>query len=405
MKILEVTPRCYVPGANVERWTGLDYVTSQIACGLAERGHKVEIAMPFKFDEAGRLGENLDIAFPGGFVEWCSSVLSKGNIGKCIKDVKEFGLREAVRDLAYKGYIAGFSKLLDDFAPDVVHVHGSTRWSYECLRTSFEAGYSCVATFHGINRDNPMCSRIVKRVESQMIDYIAEKAIPYTAVSSGTLASVKEIASLACNCSSAVIPNSVFIKQSELTKEEAREKLGVPHENEVIVCIGTIGERKNQAALVDAIASASTDERRNLSVFLVGKDLYPGGILSYIEKKGVQDCVLATGFVKVEEIADFYAAADLNIMLSKSEGFGLSIIEAMSCGIPSLVASTVDSSADINTSEAMRCIDWTTSRELFCAIKDMLETKWDTEQIRQDAQRFSPDEMISSYERVLHGSR
>lgn len=69
MKILEVTPRCYVPGANVERWTGLDYVTSQIACGLAERGHKVEIAMPFKFDEAGRLGENLDIAFPGGFVE------------------------------------------------------------------------------------------------------------------------------------------------------------------------------------------------------------------------------------------------------------------------------------------------------------------------------------------------
>ena len=158
--------------------------------------------------------------------------------------------------MAYKGYIAGFSKLLDDFAPDVVHVHGSTRWSYECLRTSFEAGYSCVATFHGINRDNPMCSGIVKRVESQMIDYIAEKAIPYTAVSSGTLASVKEIASLTCNCSSAVIPNSVFIKQSELTKEEAREKLGVPHENEVIVCIGTIGECKNQAALVDAIASA-----------------------------------------------------------------------------------------------------------------------------------------------------
>jgi glycosyltransferase involved in cell wall biosynthesis len=53
---------------------------------------------------------------------------------------------------------------------------------------------------------------------------------------------------------------------------------------------------------------------------------------------GVDDAVLATGFVGVDRLADLYRFADLVVYPSLHEGFGLPPLEAMACGAPVIAA-------------------------------------------------------------------
>ena len=63
---------------------------------------------------------------------------------------------------------------------------------------------------------------------------------------------------------------------------------------------------------------------------------------------GLERTVVFTGKVLESEKADHYRLADAYVMPSQGEGFGITLLEAMACGIP-VLASTRD-----GTSEAIR---------------------------------------------------
>ena len=64
-----------------------------------------------------------------------------------------------------------------------------------------------------------------------------------------------------------------------------------------------------------------------------------------ISRLGLQDYIIFTGFIPDEELAAYYALADLYIMPSQKEGFGIVFIEAMFYGKP-VIAGNMDGSAD-----------------------------------------------------------
>ena len=64
-----------------------------------------------------------------------------------------------------------------------------------------------------------------------------------------------------------------------------------------------------------------------------------------IEQYGLQKDVVLAGFIPDEELEDHFAMADVYIMPSKKEGFGIVFIEAMYYGLP-VIAGNVDGSVD-----------------------------------------------------------
>lgn len=68
-------------------------------------------------------------------------------------------------------------------------------------------------------------------------------------------------------------------------------------------------------------------------------------IRSLIDKYNVKDEVILTGFLDESELTDHFLLADLFVLPSKKEGFGIVFIEALACGLP-VICGNADGSSD-----------------------------------------------------------
>jgi glycosyltransferase involved in cell wall biosynthesis len=68
-------------------------------------------------------------------------------------------------------------------------------------------------------------------------------------------------------------------------------------------------------------------------------------IRSLIDKYDVKNEVILTGFLNENELTDHFLLADLFVLPSKKEGFGIVFVEALACGLP-VICGNADGSTD-----------------------------------------------------------
>lgn len=105
------------------------------------------------------------------------------------------------------------------------------------------------------------------------------------------------------------------------------------------LCVGTIEPRKNIKVLLAAFdrLKAATDCPHQL-VLLGKKGWKSDGIYQRIQSSPYRECIHLPGYVEREALPVIYSMAEVFIYPSFYEGFGLPVLEAMSCGVPVLTA-------------------------------------------------------------------
>ena len=122
---------------------------------------------------------------------------------------------------------------------------------------------------------------------------------------------------------------------------EARKRLGLNGEK-VIVCVGRIEPLKGLDLLLQS--AAIMEERDSLKVLVIGGDQTRGGELERLkglsEELGIKNIMEFVGMVDQKVLPLYYNAADVCVVPSYYESFGLVALEALACGTP-VVASRV----------------------------------------------------------------
>ncbi len=116
---------------------------------------------------------------------------------------------------------------------------------------------------------------------------------------------------------------------------------------------GTIEPRKNVRGLIRAFRLlAKSLPHRLVLAGSIGWN--SGNTLDEFGKPGLADKVTHTGFVTYDELSALYSAADVFVFPSFYEGFGLPVLEAMTCGCP-VVASNVSCLPEVGGGAAVYC--------------------------------------------------
>ncbi|PDQ19990.1 mannosylfructose-phosphate synthase [Mesorhizobium sanjuanii] len=133
-----------------------------------------------------------------------------------------------------------------------------------------------------------------------------------------------------------------FFPVSEASRRMIRHRLGF--EGRTILALGRLATNKGYDLLIDAfsvVAPRVPDAVLRLAVGGENMDEYERKILDQLKKQvrqlGLQDRVVFSGYVADEDLADTYRAADMFVLSSRYEPFGMTAIEAMACGTPTVV--------------------------------------------------------------------
>lgn len=277
---------------------------------------------------------------------------------------------------------------------DVVHINGigvsSLPFLYACARTNTPY----VLTLHGlISFDESVhTDRFSKNLEKAFV--LEMKKNPdmlCTVISSGIK---KRIVNF---CGAEDIPGirvvcNPIIETSETPAPVKKES------KYVIVVIGNVTEGKNQRLVVDSFRILRPEIREQSRLYIIGGN--ENSLREYVEKEKVENVVF-TGSVSRGTVNAYLDIADLCVVAAVNEGFGLSIVEAYSHGVPVVMPDGIDAFDDV-FEDCSAAVAKEYTPECFAeTIASALKKSWNKDEILEVGKRFTMASRSEKYLSVL----
>jgi len=289
--------------------------------------------------------------------------------------------------------------VIEDFRPDIIHVHHlEERFPlvYYSLSNKRIPIISTIHSFHSVEFTDPAISRRNYNLIKKNL-----KLCKGLILVSNHIKENLESLFGSYTGSQWIINNPIDSKKYYLiSKRDARKKINFPDDNlPLLLFVGNLNRRKGEFLIIDAIKSLK--EEIKLKVIIIGDGSEFENLRDYVYRSGTSNIVELRGAKYYPDLLYYYNSADIFVMPSYSEGFALSYLEALSCGIP--IIGIMGVADELITDENYGIlVEPGNSDSLARAIKAALSRDWDREIIRKYAERFSWDIKICEFERVYN---
>jgi glycosyltransferase involved in cell wall biosynthesis len=151
------------------------------------------------------------------------------------------------------------------------------------------------------------------------------------------------------------VDNEFFMRATDRIQKDSGERSALRLPQHYFLYVGRLVGSKGVFDLLEAYASLPVDTRRNFGLVFAGsgaceRDLrrraaaVPGGTICF------------GGFAQREQLAIFYALADILVFPTHSDPWGLVVNEAMACGLPVICSRFAGCSADLVRDGQNGCI-------------------------------------------------
>jgi glycosyltransferase involved in cell wall biosynthesis len=241
---------------------------------------------------------------------------------------------------------------------DVIHVHGLYRFPPTIAASiSRWFGVPFVIQPHGsldpyLYDKSTLNKPRLKRVYERCFDLPnlnAAAAIHYTAEEERDRASFLQLRS-----PSFVIPNGVeWGRFRELpTRGELRGRWGVG-DAPIILFLGRLHRKKGLDLLIPAFAAIRQLEP-NVQLVIAGpeNDDYGRTVREWVTERGLNSSVHFVGPLYGIDVVRAFVDADVFVLPSYTENFGVAVVEAMACALPVVISDQVNIHAEISSAGA-----------------------------------------------------
>jgi glycosyltransferase involved in cell wall biosynthesis len=115
------------------------------------------------------------------------------------------------------------------------------------------------------------------------------------------------------------------------------QRLGLP--SDYLLYVGNLQPRKNLPRLLDAYVGLHDAGIRVPLVIAGQRSWLSNEIFETVRRHNLTECVTFTGYVPIDDLPAVYAGALAFVYPSLFEGFGLPVLEALACGVPTVTSS------------------------------------------------------------------
>jgi glycosyltransferase involved in cell wall biosynthesis len=199
-----------------------------------------------------------------------------------------------------------------------------------------------------------------------------------------------------------VIPNA---------RARLRDELGLPQERSLIAFMSRFHEKKGLEVLFEA-CSRLRNQPFDLVLAGTGEDSYVATLRQRAKELGIDARIHWYGFATGDRKRQLLQGADVFVLPSYSENFGIAVLEALACGLPVIVSDQV-ALGDVVTDESLGRVVANDGENLAQAIVELLHAPEERARIRDRAlsvvsQRFSwsaaARQLIEAYREVISRS-
>lgn len=196
----------------------------------------------------------------------------------------------------------------------------------------------------------------------------------------------------------------------------AFQETGFSEEDKILLYVGRVEPIKGLMTIIEAFALLNKSRNPLLRLIVIGGGK-KGSELSYnpevkrvkaaVETFGLTEKIVFLGSKEQKALKDFYSAADVLIVPSLYESFGLVVVEALACGTPVLVSKVGKMRTIVKEGRNGFSFAPGSPEVLANGIKIFFQKKdllWEEARIRQDIiDRFSWDKTGRETQRVFAG--
>jgi glycosyltransferase involved in cell wall biosynthesis len=184
------------------------------------------------------------------------------------------------------------------------------------------------------------------------------------------------------------LPNS-FIKPNYL-----KERYGLKQDQKILFTLTRLNSDEGYKGYDKVIRAlpALTKNGHQYKYIIGGKaDAKESATVeSLIASLGLQKEVLLAGYIPDSEVTDHYLLADVFVMPSKAEGFGIVYLEAMACGVPVIAGNKDGSTEAVQFGKLGTLIDPDSVQEIEMALHQVFQEETKPQQLqKQMLQYFS----------------
>ncbi len=298
---------------------------------------------------------------------------------------------------------------------DIVHIHGIYRFpqaitAYFCRKY----GLPYIIRPHGSLSPYLFNSKR-RKLRKRLYEYLIENrnlnnasAIHYTTEEEMILAKP-----LGFQSNTFINPISIDLsKYNNLpVKGLFRRKYNIDNSKKIILYFGRINFVKGLDILISAFAK-TLNRFQNILLIIAGPDNegYQAQVEEWIKNEKIGTNVIFTGMLMGADILELLKDADIFVLPSYTENFGIAVAEAMACGLPVVVSNKVNIYREVLKARA-GIVTNCDSSEISDAFIQLLENK-KTRSILGNAgiklvqEKYSPDKVVKNviklYNEVLN---